>query len=124
MPTWPATLPQSGQLGMSDRRKSAKVRSTVDVGPAIVRRRFTVATRELTIPMSMTNEQRIAFDTFYIDDLEEGSLSFLFPDPVSGSLVNVRFRTDDGPEFSAQVGGDTDDMKRWSLTLDLEIMPT
>lgn len=124
MPTWPATLPQTGQLGMSDKRKSAKVRSTVDVGPALVRRRYTVALRELNVPMAMTNAQRIIFEEFYKTDLQEGALSFSFPDPLTGSSVTARFRSDDGPEFSAAVGGSNDTDKRWNVSLDLEILPS
>lgn len=117
---WPVTLPQFKLTGIGDQRKSAKLRSSVDVGPALVRRRYTAAIRNLDIPMTFTNEQRQAFDAFYIDDLAEGSLSFDWTDPVDGATITMRFRTDDGPQFTSVSGGSS---KRWDATLQVEVLP-
>lgn len=123
MVDWPATLPQVKLLGMTDTRVSAKLRSSVDAGPALVRRRYTAAVRNVDIPITLTNTERVIFDAFYIDDLEEGSLSFVWTDPVTGDAATFRFRTDDGPQFQTAVGGEDDGIKRWDATLALEILP-
>lgn len=123
MTDWPSTLPQFKLLGMTDQRGPAKIRSSVDVGPAIVRRRYTAATRNVDIPMTFSNAERVIFDTFYITDLEEGTISFVWTDPVTGDEVSFRFREDTGPAFTAVVGSDQASLQRWDVTLALEILP-
>lgn len=120
---WPVGVNTNVLVGIKDKRLSAKVRSPMDAGPPIVRRRFTVAVRNVDFPMTFTNTERALFDTWYETVIDEGVLSFLFPDPVTDALVAMRFRENEGPDFSADVGADNDDERRWSVVLPLEILP-
>lgn len=117
---WPGTLPQFKLTGIADQRQAAKLRSSVDVGPAIVRRRFTAAVRNVSVPMIFTNDQRIAFEDFYINDLGEGVSRFTWTDPLSGSTVLFRFREEAGPAWTSTDGGE---VGKWTVTLNLEILP-
>jgi len=123
MVDWPAGLPNVQLVGMTDQRGATRVRSSVDVGPAIVRRRYTSGVRDVNVPVTFTNTERVVFDAWYQDDLDEGSISFVWTDPVTGSNVTFRFREDSGPQFKAAVGADNDDEKRWDTVLALEIIP-
>lgn len=88
---WPGGLPQTTLLGVRDQRGSATVRFTNDAGPAQVRKLFSNATRTIQRRIVLTNAQRVIFDTFFVDTLEEGSLPFDFADPVTGATVSYRF---------------------------------
>ena len=119
MVDWPDTLPQFKLTGIVDQRLSAKLRSSVDVGPAIVRRRYTASIRNIDQPMTFSDDQKNAFDDFWVTDLDQGVSSFDWTDP-SGNAVTMRFRSDDAPAFTASEGGDG---KRWNTTFQLEILP-
>ena len=121
MVAWPGSL--SGVLrltGITDQRGKTKIRSEVDVGPALVRRRYRSAVRRISIPVVMTNAQKIAFDTFYITDLEEGTLSFTWSDPLDGSTKTMRFASEDAPSFTSKEGGT---QSTWQASFELEILP-
>jgi len=119
MVDWPTDLP--GYLtGITDKRGKTRVRSTVDVGPAIVRKRYTAAVRNVNLPVRFSNAERIIFDTFYETDLDNGINPFNWTDPVSGDTVSFRFRTEDAPEFKGEEGGE---FVAWTATLELEILP-
>lgn len=120
MVDWPSGCPQFKLTGIKDKRGPTKLRSSVDVGPALVRRRYTAAVRNLDVPMTFTNAERVVMDAFYIDDLDEGTLRFNWTDPVDGSTLAMRFRENDGIDWQAVEGGDG---KRWNATLTLEILP-
>lgn len=119
MPAWPTTLPLY-LSGVTDQRGSTKIRSNVDVGPAIQRRRYTSAVRAIGAPVRFTADERDIFDAFYANDLEEGTLSFDWVDPVTGTTVSMRFATEDGPQFTGSEGGN---VQAWTATLALEILP-
>jgi hypothetical protein len=121
--SWPTGVNTMSLVGIRDKRLSAKIRSPMDVGPAVVRRRYTVAVRNVDIPLTMTNAERVLFETWYASVALEGTISFLYPDPITDVLVAMRFRGDEGPEFSASVGGPTDAEKRWDVVLQVEILP-
>lgn len=120
MVDWPSTLPQFKLSGIKDQRQGGRIRSNVDAGPALVRRRYTATVRNVDIPMTFTNAERILMDTFYGTTLQEGSISFNWTDPVTGSVVTYRFRDTGGPDWQAVEGGP---QKRWNVVLNLEIMP-
>ena len=121
MVDWPSSLANVLRLtGITDQRGKTKIRSEVDSGPALVRRRYRSAVRNISIPVTLTNAERVLFDAFYITDLVEGTLSFNWSDPVSGSTVAMRFRGEDAPAFTSKEGGN---QKTWQATLELEILP-
>jgi hypothetical protein len=121
MVDWPSDLANVLKLtGATDQRVGAKIRSDVEVGPAIVRRRYTTSIRNVSIPVVMTHAERAIFDAFYVDDLVEGTLSFNWVDPKDDTTVSFRFRSEEGPTFTVSGAGDN---RRWSATLDLEVLP-
>lgn len=120
---WPVGVNTDALTNVADQRQNARQRSPMDSGPPIVRRRFTAALNNVDIPMIMTNTEKVLFDEWYITTVLEGSLSFLFPDPTTGDLMEYRFRGEDAPAFAGENGSENDDIKRWSVTLQLERLP-
>lgn len=107
--------------GIGDKKMGGKIRTTVDVGPAIQRRRYTATVRKITVPCILTNAERITFEAFYDDDILSGTLAFNWIDPLNGTTVSMRFADDDGgPDWTQVNGGD---VTQWSATLNLEILP-
>ncbi len=86
-PVWPVTLPQKPVVGGWSRTpQDNRVVFQPDVGPPIVRRRATVRAHnyEATFPV-ITDAQLVIFDAFFETDLADGSLHYLWFDPVSGT---------------------------------------
>jgi hypothetical protein len=113
---WPATLPQSVFIGVTDQRRPAVVRTASDGGVDKIRRRFTSTPRDIDPPIVLTVAQRATFDTFFITTLKEGSLPFEWDDPVDDSTVQFRWRSP--PQWRMIAGG-----AAWAATLPLELMP-
>lgn len=120
MATWPASLPQNQFLNLTDQRQDARVRTKMDAGPAKMRRRFTAAVRTFVAPIEVNGTQRQAFDSFWINDTQEGSLSFSWSDPVTDETVNFRFVAP--PTWTLEVGGTTAS-RLWRAHLHLEVLP-
>lgn len=119
MTVWPITLP--GMLtGITDEGQDTKVRSNVDVGPAIMRQRYTANVRNLDVPITLTTAQRVIFETFYNTTLNKGVLPFDWTDPIDGSTKSFRFRDTKAPTFDLHEGGT---VQRHDTTLALEILP-
>jgi hypothetical protein len=120
MPTWPGSLPQNQFLNLTEQRQEARIRTQMDAGPAKMRRRFTAAVRTFTIPIVLNGTQRQAFDSFWINDTQEGTLSFAWSDPVTDVAVNFRFVAQ--PQWTLEVGGAPAN-RIWKTQLNLEILP-
>lgn len=120
MTAWPASLPQSQFRGLTDKRQKAVLRTPMDAGPAIVRRRFTAVYREVVTRIVLNGTQRQTFDTFFITTLKEGSLPFDWTDPVDDTTVSFRFKEE--PEWTMRRGGTTAN-RIWEATLSFEILP-
>lgn len=125
MAAWPGTLPQSMEMGVSDVRQKAFLRTEMDVGPVKQRGRFTAAARYITGSMVLSQAQRQTFDTFYQTTLSEGGDEFDWYDPVDGDVVSMRFT--DVPSFQAITHGGTGvtgkAFAHWRVSLSLEILP-
>lgn len=122
MVDWPTSvdIPRARLSGIGDKRQGAKMRSNTDSGIALQRRRFTTAVRNVDIPVDFTDAERAIVDTFYITDLQEGTLAFNWRDPRGDAIVTMRFREDTGIPWVSSQGGD---VQRWAATLALEIIP-
>lgn len=120
MATWPASLPQYMELGMTDMRQQGFMRSPNDTGPAQQRKRFTATTRTLTGTMLFSAAQRSTFETFYTTTISEGSAEFDFTDPKDDATVSARFV--EVPEFRALVGG-SGGGAQWRVSLVIELLP-
>lgn len=120
MPSWPASLPQTQFLNMTEQRQDARVRTAMDAGPAKMRRRFTTAISTIVAPIVLDGSQRQAFDTFWITTLQEGALKFSWSDPVTDTNLNFRFVSP--PTWTLDTGGTTG-TRLWRAQLHLEIVP-
>jgi hypothetical protein len=120
MPTWPATLPQKVLVnGYTEKPPGKVLRSTVDQGPAKVRRLSTDQPRVFNATVRLTNDQIAIWEDFYYNTVLE-VLPFDFPHPRGGSTISVRVvnNTDGAPPVTPQDGND-----RYNLALVLEQMP-
>ncbi len=113
--TWPPGLPQKPLLGWSEKLPEATIRTDTDSGPAKLRRRFTAATRDVSLPMALTETEATILDDFYVDDAKMGSLRFDWTHPRTGVATEFRFR--EPPNLTEPANG------LYNVTLALEIMP-
>ena len=125
MTVWPASLPGSFELGLTDTAQNAVARTQMDAGPYKQRARFTAAARSIGGSMTMSQAQRQTFETFYHATISEGAEEFDWADPIDGSTVSMRFV--DVPSFSAIVGGGSGSPGKayahWRVSMALEILP-
>lgn len=115
MATWPATLPQQfRQDGYTRAMPDNLLRSSMDVGPAKVRRRTTANVGPTSGQMLLTYAQKQILEDFYRDDLFDGALPFDFPD-WDETVREFRFTR---PPSFINTGGD-----QWMVSLNLERLP-
>ncbi|MEM9681629.1 MAG: hypothetical protein AAF942_00050 [Pseudomonadota bacterium] len=117
---WPPTLPAYPNTPVTDELQESRVRSEMDAGPPLVRRRFTAALRIVEFPMILTGAERVIFDDFYKNTLGYGASRFQWVDPVDDSTVQYRFA--EPPKWTTLHGGDPAERK-WESTFRLEIIP-
>lgn len=95
------------------------VRSEVDVGPAIIRRRFTGEHRFFSIALDLLATELATFDTFFNDTAKKGSLSFEWKNPRTGAVADFRFLSE--PRYVPR--GPRASSTWWLVTFDVEILP-
>lgn len=120
MANWPASLPQNQFLGCADQDEESRLITQMDIGPAIIRNRFTANVRNVNVPIILNGTQKQTFDTFCRTTLANYSLSFFWGDPVTDSSVEFRFKTK--PQFTMTRGGSTAE-RIWRGSMELEILP-
>lgn len=121
MATWPGTLPYF-ERGLRDQVQDGTIRSSMDMGPAKTRQRFTAVSRYLTGTIYLTTKaQRTTFDNFYYTTLSNGADEFDMVDPADGSTETFRFLAP--PEYDHQFGEDSTGTKQQRVTLRLERLP-
>lgn len=118
---WPATFPQVQFLGLSYAPQDQTVRSAMDAGPPKVRRRFTAAVVQQTIPVRFTGAQLRAFLVWFNGTLGGGALAFVWRNAATGAQVEMRFLKP--PEWTPVVGSKIPERQQWSSSLPLEILP-
>ncbi|MEG3078469.1 hypothetical protein R3F64_01195 [Halomonas sp. 5021] len=120
MPTWPASLPQSLNIGASRKAQKGMIRSEPDTGPAKTRRRFTAVSVDYSGDMVLYGSEMQTFLAFHDDELAMGALQFDWTDPVDDSAAKVRIK-----EYQSEViGGNEDPARRvWRLSLEIEVLP-
>ena len=115
MTTWPATLPPPLIGTMNETPPDNTIRSNVDKGPAMLRRRTTANVRPLSFGMVLTNDQVAILDDFYNDDTYSGSERFDFTHPRTLAAVEARFTA---PPSYSNIDGDN-----WNVSVSLEVLP-
>lgn len=122
MPAWPGTLPAYPGLGGTRQQQSTLLRTETDTGPAIVRRRYTAATVNISWPLpALTGTQYAALMTFYNTTLSYGALRFDMIDPLDDSTVECRFL--EPPALTAFYPASDPTKRYWGGSLVFEILP-
>ena len=90
---WPASLPQRflQDPGTSENPPDVVVETQMDAGPPKARRRFTAGFRLVGGSLALTHAQRATLDTFYMDTLEGGALTFDWIHPITSAPATFRF---------------------------------
>ena len=88
--TWPGTLPQLFQQnGYTESNINNIIETAMDSGPTKRRKRTTKAYKPFVGTMHMTITQKLAFETFFTDEIAYGSLPFTMPSPIFGVAWDV-----------------------------------
>ena len=112
---WPASLPQNIlSQGYSEAFADNRIRTSMDIGPAKVRRRGTVAVIPIRGNIIVTAAQLETLETFYNDTLYNGALRFAWKNPRTEEAVEMRF-TDTPTWFQEDA--------YYRVNLALEILP-
>ena len=92
MADWPTTLPQEfPEEGFSLKPSVGVIRTSMDVGPAKVRRRTTSNTTEFSGTLKMTNNQyNNTFLPFYQNNISYGATAFNWTHPINGNNCEMR----------------------------------
>lgn len=116
-PTWPSTLP-APQANSSAAYAAASnvVRSDVDAGVAMVRRKFTAVATPFGCQLKLSTAQWATLESFYRDVLDD-AMPFDWTDWRTGNTATYRFIQ---RPSAAYIDGSVD---RWLATLQLELMP-
>lgn len=115
---WPSTIPQKPNTDYSETSGVLILRTTMDAGPAKMRRRGK-RTETMQVSFDMSTDQLDTLDAFIKDTLR-GTARFGFPHPRLGTVVEARIvpQSDGGfytigyilPEY-------------WRVSMQLEILP-
>lgn len=119
---WPTTLPSAVQV--SDLQITAPdmvLRSEVDTGPAMLRRRFTAAPELISGSLKVTRAQLAIFRTFYVATLGGGAIPFEWFHPQTRVIMDFRFRSQ--PSWRPYAPRQSDQSDYWTVSLDLETVP-
>jgi len=139
MPTWPTSLPQYLLTrNYSETAPNLVIRTTMDAGPAKVRRRFTAGVRPIDGLLVLTDDQLGVLDGFFLNDCAGGAIAFSWTmqrrlsdsdspsdsdsspdsDLTPATFPPMTFRFTKPPHYS-----DVGDGKNYEVTVNLEILP-
>lgn len=114
-PQWPAGVPSAFLADSYTETSAALVlRSTIDAGPAKVRRVTTAATGSVSGDLRMTAAQLATLRTFFASDADAGARWFLFSLPGRAGVSLVRFAA---PLVVAPIAA----ADRWTVTITLDV---
>jgi len=88
---YPASLPQSPQrAGFKHTQVKNVIRSTVDIGEAKMRKRYTLPIFNESWSLQLSPTQVTEFVRWFTDDISSGVLRFDFEDPITGVTEEYR----------------------------------
>ena len=122
MPTWPLTLPRAPLVrALSQTAQDLVVRTSMDSGPAKVRRRLTVNVVPTTIGLPvLTDEQLETFKTFFHSTAMGGAEAFDWKDPATGQPARMRFV---GQPSWSPVRARNGVGRTWDVQFNVELIP-
>jgi hypothetical protein len=115
MSTWPATLPPPVLNSLRETPPMNTIRSTVDKGPAKVRRRTTANVRNISFTLLLSPALVETLDIFYVTTTFSGADEFDYTHPRTGVACKARFVSQ--PEYSEREG------VLYTVPIALEILP-
>lgn len=124
MPSWPGALPQAPSVdGFSKKLRNNTITTQTAQGYQRRRRRFTGKIHDVLITLPpITTTQLAAFNTFYNDTLETGTLEFDWYDFATDPRDAVTYRFGEvTPEVSALTPGSAIEDAYWRVSFSLEL---
>ena len=115
MAVWPASLPGPALGTLKETPPKNTIRTQMDKGPAVVRRRTTANVRPLSFVLKLTAAQVAVLDTFFNDTTFSGADEFDYTHPRTGDPCKARFVEE--PEYSEEEG------VNYNCAVSLEILP-
>jgi hypothetical protein len=115
MTTWPATLPAPLINTFQEAMPDNLIRTQMDKGPAVVRRRTTANVKAIGYDMILTSSQMDDLDTFFNTTAASGVDAFTYTHPRTGDTVSARFAS---PPNVSDVNGIA-----WRVSVALEVLP-
>jgi len=109
--TYPAALPIMQIRGLTSQYKDPVIRTEMDAGPVKQRLRYTAAPKQFTGVITLTEDQRALFDSWFVHDLGYGTLRFNMTNPQTLAVEEFRFT---GPPGESESDG------YWELSLPVE----
>lgn len=82
-PIWPETLPRPERASWQATRQDGRLKRRADTGPTTYRRRFSSASRSVSLSVMLDRDQKAIFENFYIEEIAEGATLFWMPDPTT-----------------------------------------
>ena len=111
--TWPFGLTDKPSVdGFREIPAQNIIRTQMDAGPTSIRRYQSTSTKKFDVQFELATADVATFETFYVTTLSEGSDTFQWNEPRTGTAYNWQFASD--PIITA-LGGDN-----WLLTCTLE----
>jgi hypothetical protein len=88
--TWPTTLPDCAE-SWEEQAVPVTIRTSMDVGPPKVRRRYTRTMRNVRVGFTMTHAEAMALREFFEVDTQGGVLEHAFRHPFNNAIESFRF---------------------------------
>jgi hypothetical protein len=99
--TWPTGLPQCPSLdGFDEEAQNNIVRFSPDVGPIKVRRNKSARNWLCNVTYRFSNAQLLIFKDFYENTLDDGTLSFAWPHPITKIMYSWMFVANEQPQVT------------------------
>lgn len=114
MPAWPSSLPGMNSEGFLEEDQDNILRTTVDAGPELRRRRFTAVPTRIKGTLQLDSTEVATLLAFYRDTLSDGVLDFDWEHPRTEAAAVMSFR-----RFPKITGGPFN----YTVALELEIKP-
>ena len=112
-PTWPPELPKPERNTWQSTPQEARLKRRSDAGPVSYRRRFSSASRTVSLSIVVNRNGKELFDRFYQRDTKGGSLLFWMPDPTTQGWS---LGTSDGVPLLTSSGAPILMARRWLVT--------
>ncbi len=110
---WPPALPRPERTTWQSVPQDARQKRRSDAGPTSYRRRFSSASKTVSMSIVLDRNQKELFDRFFHHDTKEGSLLFWMPDPTTHGWA---LGTSDGAPLMTSDGHPIVMARRWLVT--------